>query len=135
MVELLLVLVGILVLIILILLAKIYLIRKSAREIEEAFADRLVTDTNTLIDISCNDKHMRKLANAINTELRKLRMEQHRFQQGDLELKNAATNISHDLRTPLTAICGYLDLLEQQNDSPEVERYIEIIQNRTEILK
>lgn len=135
MVELLLVLVGILVLIILILLAKIYLIRKSAREIEEAFANRLVTDTNTLIDISCNDKHMRKLADAINTELRKLRREQHRFQQGDLELKNAITNISHDLRTPLTAICGYLDLLENEEKSKEVERYIQIIKNRTEILK
>ena len=43
------------------------------------------------------------LANAINTELRKLRIERHRFWQGDMELKNAVTNISHDLRTPLTA--------------------------------
>ena len=51
-------------------------------------------------------------AKRLNTELRKLRKERHRFQQGDLELKNAVTNISHDLRTPLTAISGYLDLLD-----------------------
>ena len=52
-----------------------------------------------------------------------------------MELKNAVSNISHDLRTPLTAICGYLDLLEQEEKSTTVERYIEVIRNRTEILK
>jgi hypothetical protein len=114
---------------------KIYLLQKAAKEIEEAFADRLITDTNTLIDISSRDKYMRDLANAINIQLRKLREERHRFVQGDTELKNAVTNISHDLRTPLTAICGYLELLEQEEKSETVERYIEIISNRTEVLK
>ncbi|XCP86266.1 HAMP domain-containing sensor histidine kinase [Roseburia hominis] len=124
----------ILVLVILILLGKIYLMRKSAEEIEEAFADRLMTDTNTLIDISGSDKYMRKLASAINVELRRLRRERQRFQQGDGELKNAVTNISHDLRTPLTAICGYLDMLEQEEKSEEASRYVSIIRNRTEAL-
>ena len=77
---------------------------------------------------------MRKLANTINIELRKLRVQRHRFFQGDMELKNAVTNISHDLRTPLTAICGYLDLLEQEKMSETVSRYIEVIRNRAEIL-
>lgn len=87
-----------------------------------------------LVDISCNDKYMRRLANSINIELRELRVQQRRFQQGDMELKNAVTNISHDLRTPLTAICGYLDLLEHEEKSPNVERYIDIIKNRSEMM-
>lgn len=66
---------------------------------------------------------------------RKLRKERHRFQQGDLELKNAVTNISHDLRTPLTAISGYLDLLDNAEKSEEAERYIKVIRNRTEVLR
>lgn len=37
-----------------------------------------------------------------------------KLQTGNDELTTAVTNISHDLRTPLTAICGYLDLLEQE---------------------
>lgn len=127
-------LVGIMAMIIIALLVKIYILRKAAREMANAFADRLITDTNTLIDISCNDRYMRKLANAINKELRKLRTERHRFQQGDLELKNAVTNISHDLRTPLTAICGYLELLEQEEKSEAVNRYIGIIKERVDIL-
>lgn len=127
--------VGILSAAVIILLVKIYAMRKAAREIEEAFADRLITDTNTLIDISSGDRYMRKLANSINIQLRKLRAERRRFQQGDYELKTAVTNISHDLRTPLTAICGYLDLLEREERSEEVTRYISYIENRTEALK
>lgn len=125
---------GVQVLIIAALMIKIYLLRKSAREIADAFADRLRTDTNTLIDISSGDKYMRELAAAINVELRKLREERHRFLEGDMELKNAVANISHDLRTPLTAICGYLDLLEQEEKSEAAGRYAAIIRNRTEML-
>ncbi|MDE6750049.1 MAG: HAMP domain-containing histidine kinase [Lachnospiraceae bacterium] len=120
--------------IIAVLIIKIYLMQKTAREIEEAFTDRLTTDTNTLIDISGSDRYMRSLANSINVLLRKIRTEHHRFHQGDVELKNAVTNISHDLRTPLTAICGYLDLLEQEEKSDVVKRYVEIIRNRVDIL-
>lgn len=126
--------IGILIAIIIALLVKIHILQRSVKEIEIAFADRLVTDTNVLIDISSSDKNVRRLANTINGQLRKLRTERRRFQQGDLELKNAVTNISHDLRTPLTALCGYLELLEQEEKSESVNRYIEIIKDRVDIL-
>ena len=133
--HLLLIIIGILLLIIFVLLAKVYFLRKSAQEITEAFRDRLTADTNTLIDISTRDPYMRKLAADINTQLRLLRKERHRYQQGDQELKEAVTNISHDLRTPLTAINGYLDLLKREDKSENVQRYLSQIQNRTEVLK
>lgn len=126
--------IGVLSAIIIGLLIKVHILKKSVKEIEIAFDDRLVTDTNVLIDISSSDRNMRRLANTINRQLRKLRSERHRFQQGDLELKNAVTNISHDLRTPLTAICGYLELLEQEEKSEAVSRYIGIIKDRVDIL-
>ena len=126
--------IGILIAIIIVLLVKIHILQKSVKEIEIAFADRLVTDTNILIDISSSDKNVRRLANTINGQLRKLRTERRRFQQGDLELKNAVTNISHDLRTPLTALSGYLELLEQEEKSESINRYIEIIKDRVDIL-
>lgn len=126
--------IGILIAIIIALLVKIHILQKSVKEIEIAFADRLVTDTNILIDISSSDKNVRRLANTINGQLRKLRTERRRFQQGDLELKNAVTNISHDLRTPLTALSGYLELLEQEEKFESVNRYIEIMKDRVDIL-
>lgn len=129
------VLLGALVLIIAALLVKIVLMRKAAGEIALGLAGKLKTDTNTLIDISTGDRHMRALASAINSELRRLRAQRRRYQQGDLELKAAVTNISHDLRTPLTAICGYLELLEQEEKPPQVREYLNIIQDRTELLR
>ena len=110
-----------LILIIILLLIKIHLLRKSAQEIESSFSEKLITDSNTLIDISSNDKYMRHLANEINIQLRKLQAERRKFQKGDLELKNA--------------IYGYLDLLEQEDKSETVNRYIAVIRNRTKMLK
>lgn len=127
-------LIGILASVVIGLFVKILILQKAADEIADAFADRLQTDTNTLIDISSRDRHMRRLADTVNIQLRKLRAEHHRFRQGDTELKNAVTNISHDLRTPLTAICGYLDLLEKEEKTETVKRYIDIIRNRSEML-
>ena len=44
-------------------------------------------------------------------------------------------NISHDLRTPLTAISGYLQLLQGQDLPPDTRRYLEQIESRTESMK
>lgn len=126
---------GVLSLIILFLSVKLYLMQKSAEEIDTAFADRLTNDTNTLIDLSSRDRYMRKLASDMNVQLRQLRQERRRFYEGDRELKEAVTNISHDLRTPLTAICGYLDLLEREEKSEAAAHYLEMIENRTNLLK
>lgn len=132
--TLLLVIIGILLLMIFALLAKVYFLHKSTQEIADAFRDRLAADTNTLIDTSTRDPYMRKLATEINIQLRLLRKERHRYSKGDLELKEAVTNISHDLRTPLTAICGYLHLLRQEEQSEAVTCYLSVIQNRVDML-
>lgn len=114
--------------------SKVHLMRKSAREMTEALDERLETDTNTLISISSRDGSMRELARKLNGQLRQLREERHRHQQGDAELKDAVTNIAHDLRTPLTAIEGYLDLLEREEQSENAQRYLAQIRNRTSAL-
>ena len=131
----LLVLIGLLLIIVLMLWLKIVLMRKSAREISTAFANRLATETNTLIDISSHDRDMRSLAADINTQLRELRRERLRYQQGNAEIMDSVTNISHDLRTPLTAVCGYLDLLRQTDQPADAMRYLDIMEERIDALK
>ena len=131
-------LVGIIVILCVVIIAlciKLCLLKKSAREITDAFSDRLQTDTNTLIDISSRDKDMRRLADNINQQLRILRKEHMQYQQGNTELKTAITNISHDLRTPLTAICGYLYRIEQTEDPTMIREQLERISERTEAMK
>ncbi len=129
------VLCGLLMIVILGLAIKIHLMQRSAEEIAVGFAEKLKIDTNTLIDISSRDRYMMALASQINQELRQLNRQRTRYQQGDLELKAAVANISHDLRTPLTAICGYLDLLEQEEKSTAVANYLNIIRGRTVLLR
>lgn len=126
---------GVLLGIIFLLLWKTGSMRKAAREIREGFAEKLDTGTNTLITIGSQDQAMRELADGINVELRRLRAQRQRYEQGNVALKEVVTNISHDIRTPLTAIYGYLELLEKEEKSEAVERYLEIIKNRTEALK
>ena len=48
---------------------------------------------------------------------------------------NILRAVSHDLRTPLTAICGYLDLLEGEEKSEAAERYLSLIRGRTDHLR
>lgn len=126
---------GLLGIIIIALCVKIYLLKKSAREISAEFESRLKTDTNTLIGISSRDRGMRNLADSVNKQLSVLRRERLRYTQGDTELKTAITNISHDLRTPLTAICGYLDIMKNEEKSEKLSGYLEIVEDRAALMK
>ena len=128
------ILVALLGVLLLILAGKVYTLRKSARQLREGMAQQLERETNTLLAVSSGDREMRALADALNGQLAQLRAERQRYQHGDLELKEAITNISHDLRTPLTAIVGYLALLEGEEKSEAVERYLSQISNRTQVL-
>ncbi|SHH86559.1 hypothetical protein SAMN02745823_01259 [Sporobacter termitidis DSM 10068] len=126
---------AVLLAVICILLVRLAGCRQAADEIRAEFAARLATDTNVGIDITSSDRKMRRLAADIDRQLKRLRKEHIRYAQGDRELKDAITNISHDLRTPLTAICGYMELLEQESMPDTVRRYLGIISNRVDALK
>lgn len=117
------------------LLVKTAVMKRSVREIAEQLHEKLNSDTNTLIDISSSDRDIAALAKTLNKELSALRTEHRRYIQGDKELKDAITNISHDLRTPLTAICGYLDLLDKGVHDEETRQYLGQIKNRADAMR
>lgn len=123
------------VVIIILLVCKIVLIEKDIRAVCDGFAEKLDGDTNTAISVSGSDKSVCKLAAELNARLSVLRKRRLRYELGDSELKNAVANISHDLRTPLTAIEGYLDMLDGENKSENAERYVSVIKNRVDVLK
>jgi len=122
-------------LVIIILILKIYTMQKALEEICALFGEHLADDSNALITVSSGDRQIRKLTARLNEELKLLRRQRRRYMQGDRELKEAVTNISHDLRTPLAAISGYLELLEKEEKSETVTRYLSFIENRAEALK
>ena len=129
------VLICVLALCVLTLLIYLLILRSSIREVAEELEERLRTDTNTLISISTGDSSVQLLASKINGQLQALRKERLKLQTGNDELTTAVTNISHDLRTPLTAICGYLDLLAQEPQSEKSGRYLAVIRERTDAMR
>ena len=111
---------------------KLYFLKKSIKEIHISLSRILKTDTNQLLTISSADKEMKLFVNDLNKELQNLRKEKLEYQNGNQELKKIVSNISHDIRTPLTTIQGYIDLLKKNTEKQE--EYIQIIEKKTEEL-
>lgn len=112
------------------LIVKVFLIKKTMREIEKSFTYILESDTNNIVTISSLDKDIKNLTINLNKNLMELRKQKLEYKNGNQELKKIITNISHDLRTPLTVINGYIDLLQKENKNVEQERYIKIIKEK-----
>ncbi len=116
--------------------ARLIFLRRAAEELRRGMEDWLrMGDTNALLSTSSGERCMRRLTAGLNAYLRALRDERQQLHSGNAELRDAATNISHDLRTPLTAILGYLDLLERENLPPAARRHAAVIRERAESMK
>lgn len=109
---------------------KNFRMRQSLNAITEMLSSEIADESDITLAIKANDKYIKKLAKKLNTQLAELRRIKESFQEGDRELKDAVINITHDLKTPLTAIYGYLDLLDKEEKSETLERYISQISNR-----
>ena len=117
------------------LLLRLVLLRRSLDELREFFTRSVGEESNVLISLSSRDPRIRRCAEEMNRTLRELRAQRRRYLSGDRELKNAVVSVSHDLRTPLTAICGYVELLEREDLSPDACRYVAVIRERAEAMR
>ena len=123
-----------LILVIIFLISKIVIINLSIKEIEINIEKILKEDSNRLITISTNNINLKKLANNLNLYIYEFRKQEKKYKNGNQELQKSITNISHDLRTPLTAIKGYIDLIEKDNLNKKQSNYLKIISDKVDIL-
>lgn len=77
--------------------------------------------------------------NALVTEINNL-INRHKDKEIELEheknkIKSQITSISHDLRTPLTSIVGYIDLLEKPLSKEDKEKYLNILKKKSSTLQ
>ena len=117
------------------LLIKIYIMKKTVRDINDSLKYIIKSDTNNLISITSEDRDIKNLAISLNKELKNLRNKQLQYENGNQELKRLITDISHDLRTPLTAINGYAELLEEEQLNEKQKEYTTIINQKVNELR
>lgn len=89
---------------------------------------------NKKLRISLSNKQIEKLAGIINEKNDLEQKTKVRIIQEKEQLKHSIADISHDLRTPLTSIQGYLTLLKDCEDKEEQEHYFSVIQAKTNYL-
>lgn len=116
------------------LLGKVLLMRRTLRELSDGVDAALSGETNALLTVASRDGALREHADRLNAQLRRLRDQRLRFTRGDRELRDAVTAVAHDLRTPLTSIRGYLELLEREPLTQDARRYVALIDERTQAL-
>lgn len=127
-------LIILLILIIIFLIYKLISINISLNEIDNKLKLILNSDTNNLISTSTNNKIVNNLANKLNIYLLEIRKQELEFKNGNKEVRRTITDISHDLRTPLTSIRGYLDLLKKEKGDKKQKEYLKIVDERVDNL-
>lgn len=120
---------------VIVLLVKVVLLERAFKEIGDQVKDHMDGTNSSIFQLSTSNKEARKLANDLNGALQELHAERVFLKDGDKRMKENVTAISHDLRTPLTAINSYVDLLENETDDAKRKEYLERIKDRTSELK
>ncbi len=85
--------------------------------------------------LSLPNKNIENLIAEINILIDDKRKMENIYKEKDMELREAIANMSHDLRTPLTSIMGYVYLLNDDKlDKEERKEYLKIIEKRSLVL-
>jgi len=95
-----------------------------------------VTHTNGRVQLTSPDRGLERLFIQVNAALDARQAADADYRNKERQLRGQIANISHDLRTPLTAIRGYLQLLQNPACTQEErENYLSIIEKRSQALQ
>lgn len=120
-------------LIILLIIAILYLLllKKSIRAFDKKINSKFNSKSKILITSLTSDSDLNKLINSINNILNEYDNIQLEYNNKNYNLQKMITNISHDLRTPLTSALGYIDLTLNSNlDEKKKLKNLKIIEER-----
>ena len=108
-------------------------IKKSVEDFKYIFENR---DSNRKLKLNHPDKNFEKLLFEINRYLENTQANKLKYIKREEEIRKEIENISHDLRTPLTSIRGYLELINDETISEKEKKdYISIVQKRSKVLQ
>ncbi|MBE5957350.1 MAG: HAMP domain-containing histidine kinase [Lachnospiraceae bacterium] len=125
------VIIGILVIIILGLLCYLFVLKKELKRIGNDLDEVLMHDSNQLLHKKLVSKEIDTLLVKINSMVTRVRGKEIGLERKNNYLKKEITNITHDLRTPLTSSLGYIDIIMKSDISKEEQiKELKIVQNR-----
>ena len=129
------IMIGVLSVLILILICILISYKRQVKDICRQLRFLQECDSNMLITTEMKKGHIEELAGLLNTLLKERKKERADYQKKERMIADIYTNLSHDIRTPLTSLDGYFQLLEETQEENDRKRYIQIIQERIESLK
>lgn len=92
-------------------------------------------DSNMMITREFDFGGIGRLADILNEFLALRRKEKKAYLEKEKMISDTYTNLSHDIRTPLTSLDGYFQLMEDSEDIEEQKKYLNIIHERIQSLK
>lgn len=95
------------------------------REITAKLSEILEQDTDEQVMVFTDDKTLKELCGQINLLLLDRQKMKADFRKQEIASKKMLANISHDIKTPLTVILGYLEIMRLSNCEDEALQKVE----------
>ena len=104
--------------------------QRQVKDICRQLAFMMKHDSNMLINHEFDVGGIGKLSDKLNELLELRRKEKQQYQEKETLIADTYTNLSHDIRTPLTSLDGYFQLMEECENVEDQRRYLNIIHER-----
>jgi len=92
-------------------------------------------EENRVLKSEIPDRHLEGLLEKINENLTELQKYRIQYKAQETALREQVEEISHDLRTPLTAILGYLKMMDRESLEAEDREALEVAVKKSETLQ
>lgn len=122
--------IGILVGVIILQLIIMWKYQRQVKDICRQLAFLMKHDSNMLINREFDMGGIGTLSDRLNELLELRRKEKQHYQEKETLIADTYTNLSHDIRTPLTSLDGYFQLMEECENVEDQKRYLNIIHER-----
>ncbi|MBR1572502.1 MAG: sensor histidine kinase [Lachnospiraceae bacterium] len=104
-------------------------IKDATQRISEGDLEAEVDTTKMFIDLKEEGEYLKSIKNGLDVAIEQ-RMKSERFQT------ELITNVSHDIKTPLTSIINYVDLLGKEKlENAKAKEYLEVLARQSQRLK
>lgn len=113
----------------------LYAFRKMIKEMQEIRED---LTQNQMLHLPVPNRHLAAVMSEFNNTLEEIQKERQKYEKREKEFQKQIENISHDLRTPLTVILGYLKFVKNRKyleQNEELKETLKIIEHKAETMK